>query len=115
MSRAVFYGAVEPLLTLYDLDVEAAALMRRGSVSLPGNVQYAYGVGLRNPGDGFSLPRKSSGSAGDLEARLKAAKPLIRLRRFDAQRRNASIGHLLPACAGRREASPDTLDHMPYA
>ena len=40
--RTVFYGAVGPLLTLYDLDVEAAALTQRGSVSLPANVQYAW-------------------------------------------------------------------------
>ena len=40
--KTVFYAAVGPALTLYDLDVEAAAVTRRGTVSLPANVQYAW-------------------------------------------------------------------------
>ncbi len=40
--RTVFYAAVGPALTLHDLDVEAAALTRRGTVDLPANVQYAW-------------------------------------------------------------------------
>jgi 6-phosphogluconolactonase len=36
------YASVGPELTHYDADVERAALVRRGSVSLPANVHYAW-------------------------------------------------------------------------
>lgn len=41
-SRTVFYASVGPVLTLYDVDIEAAALTVRSSVTLPANVQYAW-------------------------------------------------------------------------
>jgi len=41
-SKAVFFSSVGPVLTLYDIDVEAAALAARGSITLPANVQYAW-------------------------------------------------------------------------
>lgn len=41
-QRTVFYAAVGPALTLYDLDVEAATVTRRSTVALPANVQYAW-------------------------------------------------------------------------
>ncbi|HXJ01550.1 MAG TPA: beta-propeller fold lactonase family protein [Micropepsaceae bacterium] len=41
-AKTVFYSAVGPDLTLYDMDVEAATLTRRSTVTLPGNVQYAW-------------------------------------------------------------------------
>jgi 6-phosphogluconolactonase len=37
-----FYASAGQELTLYDLDVAAASLTRRGSVTLPANVQYAW-------------------------------------------------------------------------
>lgn len=40
--KTVFYSAVGPDLTLYDIDVDGAALTQRGTVTLPGNVQYAW-------------------------------------------------------------------------
>ena len=41
-AKAVYYASVGPVLTLYDIDVETAALIRRGSVTLPANIQYAW-------------------------------------------------------------------------
>jgi 6-phosphogluconolactonase len=41
-SRVALYAAVGPDLTHYDVDVEGAALVRRSTVSLPANVQYAW-------------------------------------------------------------------------
>ena len=36
------YASVGPELTHYDVDVEGAALVRRGGVTLPANVHYAW-------------------------------------------------------------------------
>jgi len=41
-AKTVYYASVGPVLTLYDIDVETAALTRRGSVTLPANIQYAW-------------------------------------------------------------------------
>src|SRR5260221_13596564 len=41
-GKAALYSSVGPALTHYDVDVEAAALTRRASVTLPANVQYAW-------------------------------------------------------------------------
>src|SRR3989441_10844857 len=41
-GRAALYSSVGPVLTHYDVDVEAAALTKRASVTLPANVQYAW-------------------------------------------------------------------------
>src|SRR5262245_37708566 len=40
--KTVFFASVGPVLTLYDIDVDGAALTARGSVTLPANVQYAW-------------------------------------------------------------------------
>lgn len=42
MGRTVFYQSIGERLTQWDVDVEAATLTPRGSVSLPSNVQYAW-------------------------------------------------------------------------
>ena len=43
MKKSVFYGSVGPELTLYDIDVDGAALAKRGTVSTPGaNIQYVW-------------------------------------------------------------------------
>src|SRR5215510_7102938 len=41
-SKAVFYASVGSELTLYGMNVEDAALEKRGAVTLPANVQYAW-------------------------------------------------------------------------
>ena len=41
-SRVALYASVGPTLTYYDVDVAGAELSRRGSVTLPANVQYAW-------------------------------------------------------------------------
>jgi 6-phosphogluconolactonase len=41
-ARVALYASVGPELTQYDVDVEAAALVRRGTVTLPANVHYAW-------------------------------------------------------------------------
>jgi 6-phosphogluconolactonase len=41
-AKTVYYASIGSTLTLYDLDVEAAALTKRGSVTLPANIQYAW-------------------------------------------------------------------------
>src|ERR1700733_15909281 len=41
-AKNVFYAAVGPELTVYGVDVENAALVKRGTVSTPANVQYAW-------------------------------------------------------------------------
>jgi len=42
VSRTTLYAAVGTRLTQYDVDVEAAALTERGSITLPVGVQYAW-------------------------------------------------------------------------
>lgn len=41
-ARVALYASVGPELTQYDVDVEAAAVVRRGAVTLPANVHYAW-------------------------------------------------------------------------
>jgi 6-phosphogluconolactonase len=41
-SRVALYAAVGPELTHYEVDVAGVALLRRGTVALPANVQYAW-------------------------------------------------------------------------
>ncbi len=41
-AKTVFYSSVGPELARYDVDVADAALQRRGAVTLPANVQYAW-------------------------------------------------------------------------
>jgi 6-phosphogluconolactonase len=42
MTKNVFYSAIGPELTLYDVDVENAALAKQGTVSTPAPIQYAW-------------------------------------------------------------------------
>ena len=42
MSKTVFYASVGPALTLYDLDIDGAALSKRSTIMLPANVQYLW-------------------------------------------------------------------------
>ena len=41
-SKTVYYASIGPELTLYDIDVEGAALTKRSAVTLPANIQYAW-------------------------------------------------------------------------
>jgi 6-phosphogluconolactonase (cycloisomerase 2 family) len=41
-NKVSLYASVGPDLTHYDVDVEGAALRRRGTISLPANVQYVW-------------------------------------------------------------------------
>jgi 6-phosphogluconolactonase len=41
-ATAVFYASTGPQLSLFDVDVTGAALEKRGTVTLPANVQYAW-------------------------------------------------------------------------
>jgi 6-phosphogluconolactonase len=41
-AKTVYYTGVGPELSLYDVDVADAALQKRGTVTLPANIQYAW-------------------------------------------------------------------------
>ncbi len=41
-AKAVYYASIGPELTAFDIDLERGALVRRGTVALPANVQYAW-------------------------------------------------------------------------
>ena len=41
-QKTVVYASVGPELTQYDLDIENATLSKRGAVTLPANVHYAW-------------------------------------------------------------------------
>jgi 6-phosphogluconolactonase len=60
MSKAVFYASVGPALTLYQIDVDGAALSRQDSVTLPANIQYVW----PHPSAQFLYVASSNGSAG---------------------------------------------------
>jgi 6-phosphogluconolactonase len=42
MAKTVYYASAGPELTLYDIDVDGAALTKRSAVMLPANIQYAW-------------------------------------------------------------------------
>jgi 6-phosphogluconolactonase len=68
MTKNLFYASAGPELTLYSVDVDNAALVERGTVTVPANIQYAWPHPLQpylyvvssNGGSG------STGVAGDL-------------------------------------------------
>ena len=41
-AKTVFYTSVGPEMTLFDIDIADAALQKRGAVTLPANIQYAW-------------------------------------------------------------------------
>ena len=41
-AKTVYYASIGPELTLYDIDVDGAALIKRGAVTLPANIQYVW-------------------------------------------------------------------------
>src|SRR6267378_3702960 len=42
MPKTVLYASVEPEFTFFDMDIADAALVKRGAVTLPANIQYAW-------------------------------------------------------------------------
>src|SRR5271156_7049059 len=65
-ARMALYASVGPELTSYDVDIEAAALVRRGTAALPANVHYAWphaSGGYLYVASSDSAP--GAGSAGD--------------------------------------------------
>ncbi|MGB6323519.1 MAG: beta-propeller fold lactonase family protein [Xanthobacteraceae bacterium] len=60
MPKTVYYASVGPLLTLYDIDVDGAALIKHGAVTLPANIQYAW----PHPSRRFLYVVSSSGGPG---------------------------------------------------
>lgn len=60
-GKVVVYAAVGPELTQYDVDVKDATLVKRGSVTLPDNVQYAW----PHPSRRFIYVAWSNGSGRD--------------------------------------------------
>jgi len=59
-AKTVYYASVGPTLALYDIDVEAAALTKRGTVTLPANIQYAWA----HPSRRFLYVVSSTGGPG---------------------------------------------------
>jgi 6-phosphogluconolactonase len=59
-AKTVYYASVGPALTLYDIDVEAAALTKRSAVTLPANIQYAW----PHPSKRFLYVVSSNGGPG---------------------------------------------------
>jgi 6-phosphogluconolactonase len=41
-TKTVYYASIGPELTLYDIDIDGAALIKRGAVTLPANIQYVW-------------------------------------------------------------------------
>jgi 6-phosphogluconolactonase len=41
-AKTVYFASIGPELTLFDIDVEGAALSRRSAATLPANIQYAW-------------------------------------------------------------------------
>src|SRR5580658_5211034 len=41
-TKTVYYASIGPELTLYDIDVDGAALIKRNAVTLPANIQYVW-------------------------------------------------------------------------
>ncbi len=59
-AKTVFYASTGPELTLFDVDVADAALQKRGGVTLPANVQYAW----PHPSKRYLYVVSSSGGPG---------------------------------------------------
>jgi 6-phosphogluconolactonase len=41
-GKTVFHASIGPELTLFELDIEGGALVKRGAVAVPANIQYAW-------------------------------------------------------------------------
>ena len=63
-KRTVLFASVGPVLTLYDVDVDAAALAARGAVTLPANIQCAW----QHPSRRYFYVVSSNGQPGGGDA-----------------------------------------------
>ena len=68
MPKTVFYSSVGPELTQYDVDVKTTVLVKRASVTLPGNVQYAW----PHPARHYLYVAWSDGGVNDASGRPSA-------------------------------------------
>jgi 6-phosphogluconolactonase len=59
-AKTVFYASIGPELSLFEIDVADAALQKRGAVTLPANVQYAW----PHPSKRYLYVVSSSGGPG---------------------------------------------------
>ena len=59
-AKTVYYTGVGPELSLYDIDVDDAAMHKRSTVTLPANVQYAW----LHPSKRYLYVVSSSGGPG---------------------------------------------------
>jgi 6-phosphogluconolactonase len=60
MPKTIYYASIGPELILFDLDIEGAALIKRGSVTLPANIQYAW----PHPSQRYLYVTSSNGGPG---------------------------------------------------
>jgi len=72
-TKTVYYASVGPELTLYDIDVEGAALAKRGTVTLPANIQYVW----PHPSRRYLYAVSSNGGPGGLVGDTHRANALI--------------------------------------
>src|SRR3989442_7400762 len=63
-AKTAFYASTGPELTLFDVDVGDGALQKRGAVTLPANVQYAW----PHPSKRYLYVVSSSGGPSSREA-----------------------------------------------
>jgi 6-phosphogluconolactonase (cycloisomerase 2 family) len=59
-AKNVFYASAGPELTLYSVDADEAALVKRDTVSMPANIQYAW----RHPSKRYLYVVSSNGGSG---------------------------------------------------
>ena len=72
-TKTVYYASIGPELTLYDIDVEGAALAKRGTVMLPANIQYVW----PHPSRSYLYAVSSNGGPGGLVGDTHRANALI--------------------------------------
>jgi 6-phosphogluconolactonase (cycloisomerase 2 family) len=72
-TKTVYYASIGPELTLYDIDVEGAALAKRGAVMLPANIQYVW----PHPSRSYLYAVSSNGGPGGLVGDTHRANALI--------------------------------------
>lgn len=74
-EKLVLYAAVGPELSQYEVDVEGATLVKRGSVSLPGAIQYAW----PHPSREYLYVAWSNGALGQHGVSALGTAPALRL------------------------------------
>jgi 6-phosphogluconolactonase (cycloisomerase 2 family) len=96
MSKTVLYTSVGPELTLFDIDIANAALAKRGTVTLPANIQYAW----PHPSTRYFYVVSSNGGPGEIPGDIHLA---------SAFRIDPSSGTLTPY--GQPQALPSRPIH----